>query len=50
MDRINNNLNCRTKKNFHPAIQVAMKLASKKLDRYYSMTDSSSVYRISMGS
>jgi hypothetical protein len=48
MDRLTNNLRQATKKIFHPAIVSAMGLARKKLDRYYSLTDSSTVYRIAM--
>jgi hypothetical protein len=49
MDRLDNHLNPATQKPYHPAIQAAMKLACKKLNRYYSMTDVSSAYRIAMG-
>jgi hypothetical protein len=49
MDRLHNTLNLQTKKEYHPSILIAMKLAQKKLDRYYSITDLSSVYRIAMG-
>jgi hypothetical protein len=48
MDRITNGLNYQTGKVYHPSITVAMKLAHKKLDRYYSLTDNSTVYRIAM--
>lgn len=50
MDRLHNRLNPQTKKEYHPSILIAMKLAQRKLDRYYSITDLSSVYRIAMGS
>ena len=33
---------------YHPTIIAAMKLVSKKMDRYYSLTDSSPIYRIAM--
>ena len=33
---------------YHPAIIAAMKLASKKMDCYYSLTDSLPIYRITM--
>ena len=33
---------------YHPTIIAAMKLASKKMDHYYSLTDSSPIYRITM--
>ena len=49
MDKLDSHLNPRTKKPYHPAIQAAMKLARKKINRYYSMTDLSSAYRIMMG-
>ena len=49
MDRLDNTLNPSTKAAYHPAIIVAMVLASKKINRYYSMTDISSVYCIAMG-
>ena len=48
MDRLNDSLNQRTGKAYHPSIVMAMKLAQKKMDRYYSLTDSSNVYRIAM--
>jgi hypothetical protein len=32
-----------------PAIRAALSLAKKTLNRYYSLTDSSDVYRIAMG-
>ena len=49
MDRLHSTLNPQTKEKYHPSILVAMKLAQKKLDQYYSKTDLSSVYQISMG-
>jgi len=49
MDRLHNTLNPETKEKYHLSILVAMKLAQKKLDQYYSRTDLSSVYRIAMG-
>ena len=49
MDKLDSHLNPRMKKPYHPAIQAAMKLACKKINRYYSMTDLSSAYRIAMG-
>jgi hypothetical protein len=33
----------------NPAVQSALALGKKTLDRYYSLTDSSDVYRIAMG-
>ena len=49
MDKLDNHLNPHTKQPYHPAIKAAMKLACKKINRYYSLTDLSSVYRIAMG-
>jgi hypothetical protein len=49
MDKLNSHLKPSKKKPYHPAIQAAMKLARKKINRYYSQTDLSSVYRIAMG-
>ncbi len=48
MDRISSNLNNQTGKAYHPSLAAAMKLARKKMDRYYSLTDSSNTYRIAM--
>jgi hypothetical protein len=49
MDKLNDTLNRKTKKPYRASIRAAMKLASKKLDKYYSMTDTSNAYRIAMG-
>jgi hypothetical protein len=49
MDRLDKHLNPAMQKPYHLAIQAMMKLACKKLNWYYSMTDLSSVYRIAMG-
>ena len=49
MDKLDNNLNPNTKTPHHPAILAAMKLARRKINRYYSITDASSVYRMAMG-
>jgi len=49
MDKLENTLNPQTKKPYHSSIHAAMKLAQKKLNRYYGMTDLSSAYRIAMG-
>ena len=49
MDRLHNTLNLDTKKEYHPLILAAMKLAQNKLNQYYSKTDLLSVYRIAMG-
>ena len=48
MDRLNSMLNRQTKRAYQHPIQLAMKLAARKLDRYYSKTDDSAVYRIAM--
>lgn len=48
MDRLTDSLNQRTGKAHHPAITAAMELARNKMNRYYSLTDSSNVYRIAM--
>jgi hypothetical protein len=49
MDTLTNTLNPDTKEAYHPSILAAMKLARKKMDRYYSLTDDSAPYRIAMG-
>jgi hAT family C-terminal dimerisation region len=48
MDQITNNLNNQTGKAYHPSLMAAMKLTRKKMDHYYSLTDSSNIYRIAM--
>ena len=48
MDQITSNLNHQTGKSYHPSLAAAMKLACKKIDHYYSLTNSSNVYRIAM--
>jgi hypothetical protein len=48
MDRRTNSLNQQTGNAYHPSITAAMKLACKKMDQYYSLTDSSNGYRIAM--
>ncbi len=48
MDRISNHLNSQTGKAYHPSITAAMKLTCKKMDCYYSLTNSSTTYRIAM--
>jgi len=48
MDWITSNLNTQTGKAYHSSLMVAMKLAHKKMDHYYSLTDSSNVYHIAM--
>ena len=49
MDKLEEHLKPGTQEPYHPAIQAAMKLVQKKINRYYSMTDLSSVSRIAMG-
>jgi hypothetical protein len=49
MDKLDNGLNANTKQIYHPAIKAAMQLARAKMNRYYSITDNSSIYRIAMG-
>ncbi|KAG1895341.1 uncharacterized protein F5891DRAFT_960282, partial [Suillus fuscotomentosus] len=44
MDKLDCRLNPHTRNPYHPAIKAAMKLACKKINRYYSMTDLSSLY------
>jgi hypothetical protein len=48
MDRLTSHLNYKTGNVYHPSLAAAMKLACKKMDRYYSLTDSSNVYHIAM--
>ena len=48
MDKLDVHLKPGTWEPYHFAIQAAMKLACKKINWYYSMTDLSSVYRIAM--
>jgi hypothetical protein len=49
MDRLDSGLNPHSKQDYHPAIKAAMRLARAKMNRYYSITDGSSAYRIAMG-
>lgn len=49
MDKLNKHLNPQMKKPYHPSIQATMALARNKINQYYSMTDLSLVYRITMG-
>ena len=49
MDKLNNRLNPRSKKSYHPAIKATMQLARAKMNQYYSITDRSAAYRIAMG-
>jgi len=48
MDWITDHLNHQTGKLYHPSLVAAMKLALKKMDCYYLLTDSSHIYRIMM--
>jgi hypothetical protein len=48
IDRLTDSLNNTNDRAYHPSIIAAMKLARKKMDRYYSLTDTSSTYRIAM--
>ena len=48
MDHITKGLDPRTKKPYHPAIVAALKLARNKMNRYYSLTDTSIMYCIVM--
>ena len=48
MDKLDRHLNPSTKRKYSAPILAAMKLAKKKMNRYYSLTDSSTVYRITM--
>lgn len=50
MDKLDKHLRNTTQDDeLHPAIQVAMKLARNKMDRYWKKTDDSNIYRIAMG-
>ena len=48
MDRLTSGLDPQTNLKHHPAIIAALKLARNKLNRYYSLTDGSTAYRIAM--
>ena len=48
MDRLTEGLDPQTKKCYHPGIVAALNLARRKMNRYYSLTDDSVVYRIAM--
>jgi hAT family C-terminal dimerisation region len=48
MEQIMSNLNNQTWKAYHPSLVAAMKLACKKMDCYYSLTDSLNAYCIAM--
>jgi hypothetical protein len=50
MDFINDKLTAHTHdRTLSPAIKASLELGKKTLNRYYSLTDSSEVYRIAMG-
>ncbi|KAG1731341.1 uncharacterized protein EDB91DRAFT_1058809 [Suillus paluster] len=49
MDKLDSHLNPHTRNPYHPAIKAAMKLARKKINHYYLMTNLSSLYQIAMG-
>ncbi|KAJ7580325.1 hypothetical protein C8J56DRAFT_731630, partial [Mycena floridula] len=49
MDRIDALLTGQASKSIHPSVKIAVLLAKKTLNRYYSLTDTSDVYRIAMG-
>jgi hypothetical protein len=40
---------CLPTSKFNPAVRAAIKIAKKTLNRYYSLTDASELYRIAMG-
>jgi hAT family C-terminal dimerisation region len=48
MDKLEKHLNPCTGRKYHPAIKAAMKVARNKMNRYYSLTDVASAYRIAM--
>ena len=48
MDTLNAELNADTLEPYHPAILRAITLANNKMNRYYSLTDDSDLYRIAM--
>ncbi|KAG1861090.1 hypothetical protein C8R48DRAFT_604723, partial [Suillus tomentosus] len=48
MEKLDCCLNPHTRNPYHPAITAAMKLTCKKINRYYSMTNLSSLYQIAM--
>lgn len=50
MDHIDRHLaTAASNSNFDPAIQAALALGKKVLNKYYSLTDHSELYRIAMG-
>ena len=49
MDRMHADLvTASANKNYSPAIRAALKIGKKLLDKYYSITDNSEIYRIAM--
>jgi hypothetical protein len=50
MDRMHDNLTAACEKEeYSPALRAALKMGKGLLDKYYSLTDTSEVYRIAMG-
>ena len=49
MDRIEDLFSDKPPRTLHPAVIPAMSLARATMNRYYSKTDLSNVYRIAMG-
>ncbi len=49
MDKLNNGLNPYSKESYHPTIKATMRLARSKMNQYYSITDRSAAYRITLG-
>jgi hypothetical protein len=50
MDRMHADLEAACKnENYSPAIHAALKIGLNLLNKYYSITDNSEVYRIAMG-
>ena len=50
MDFINDKLTAHAHdRTMSPAVKAALEIGKKTLNRYYSLTDSSEVYRIAMG-
>jgi hypothetical protein len=50
MDRMHSDITAASNnEDYSPAIRAALKLGIKILDKYYSLTDNSEVYRIAMG-
>ncbi|KAF8233852.1 hypothetical protein L208DRAFT_1264694 [Tricholoma matsutake] len=48
MDQITSNLHYQTGKAYHPSLTAAMTLTRKKMDRYYLLTNASTIYCIAM--